>query len=54
VCQFFVSSVCHLVRVIMVDKNKAVVCYLLVTSAIQLSEKRKIKQNMEEVIFEKE
>jgi len=26
VCQFFVSSVCLLVRVTMVDKNKAVVC----------------------------
>jgi len=41
VCQFFVSSVCLLVRVTMVDKNKAVVCYLLATSAIMLSERRK-------------
>jgi len=36
---FFVSSVCLLVRVTMVDKNKAVVCCLLATSAIMLSEK---------------
>ena len=42
VCQFFfVSSVCLLVRVTMVDKNKAVVCRLLATSAIMLSEKKK-------------
>jgi hypothetical protein len=41
VCQFFVSSVCLLVRVTMVDKNKAVVCCLLATSAIMLSEKKK-------------
>jgi len=41
VCQFFVSSVCLLVRVTMVDKNKAVVCCLLPTSAIMLSEKKK-------------
>jgi hypothetical protein len=39
VYQFFVSSVCLLVRVTMVDKNKAVVCCLLATSAIMLSEK---------------
>jgi hypothetical protein len=26
VCQFFVGAVCLLVRVTMVDKNKAVVC----------------------------
>ena len=45
VCQFFVSSVC-LVRVTMVDKNKAVVCCLLATSAIMLSEKRKRKRKM--------
>ena len=38
---FFVSSVCLLVRVTMVDKNKAVVCCLLATSAIMLSEKKK-------------
>jgi hypothetical protein len=43
---FFVSSVCLLVRVTMVDKNKAVVCCLLATSAIMLSEKYKIKRKM--------
>ena len=43
---FFVSSVCLLVRVTMVDKNKAVVCCLLATSAIMLSEKKKIKHKM--------
>jgi len=37
---FFVSSVCLLVRVIMVDKNKAAVCCLLATSPIMLSEKK--------------
>jgi hypothetical protein len=36
-----VSSVCVLVRVTMVDKNKAVVCCLLATSAVMLSEKKK-------------
>jgi len=42
VCQFFfVSSVCLLVRVIMVDKNKADVCCLLATSAITLCEKKR-------------
>jgi hypothetical protein len=40
---FFVSSVCLLVRVTMVDKNKAVVCCLLATSIIMLSEKKKKK-----------
>ena len=41
VCQFFllVSSVCS-VRVTMVDKNKAVVCCLIATSARMLSEKK--------------
>ena len=43
---FLISSVCLLVRVTMVDKNKAVVCYLLVTSTIMLSEKKKRKRNM--------
>jgi hypothetical protein len=43
-CQFFVSSVCLLVRVTMVDKNKAVVYCLLATSAIMLSEKKKRKR----------
>ena len=40
---FFVSSVCLLVRVTIVDKNKAVVCCLLATSAIMLSEKEEKK-----------
>ena len=35
-----------LVRVTMVDKNKAVVCCLLATSAIMLSEKKKRKRKM--------
>ena len=43
---FFDSSVCLLVRVTMVDKNKAVVCCLLATSAIMLSEKKKRKRKM--------
>ena len=46
VCQFFVSSVCLLVRVTMVDKNKALVCCLLVTSAVMLSVKKKRKRKM--------
>ena len=46
VCQIFVSSVCVLVRVTWVDKNKAVVCCLLATSAIMLSEMKKIKRKM--------
>jgi len=37
---------CLLVRVTVVDKNKAVVCYLLATSAIMLSEKKKRKRKM--------
>jgi len=42
VCRFFfVSSVCLLVRVTVVDKNMAVVCCLLATSAIMLSEKKR-------------
>jgi hypothetical protein len=40
----FVSFVCLLVRVTMVDKNKAVVSCLLTTSAIMLSEKKKRKR----------
>ena len=40
VCQFFVSSVCRLVCVTMVDKNKAVVRSLLATLAIMLSKKK--------------
>jgi hypothetical protein len=43
---FYVSSVCLLVRVTVVDKNKVVVCYLLATSAIILSEKKKRKRRM--------
>jgi len=35
-----------LVRVTMVDKNKAVVCGLLATSAIMLSKKKKRKRKM--------
>ena len=42
VCQFSVSFVCLLVRVTVVDENRAVVCCLLATSAIMLSEKKKI------------
>jgi len=34
------------VRVTVVNKNKAVVCCLLATSAIMLSEKKKIKHKM--------
>jgi len=42
VCQFFfVSSVCLLLRVTIVDKNKAVVCCLLATSSIMLFKKKK-------------
>ena len=37
---------CLLVRVTMVDKNRAVVCCLLATSAIMLSEKKKMKRKM--------
>jgi hypothetical protein len=38
--------VCLLARVTVVDKNKAVVCCLLATSAIILPEKRKRKRIM--------
>jgi len=44
--RFFVSSVCLLVRVTVVDKDRAVVCCLLATSAIMLSEKKKRKREM--------
>ena len=44
-CQF-VNSVCLIMRVTVVDKNKAVVCCLLATSAIMLSEKKKRKCKM--------
>jgi len=43
VCQFFWSL---LVRVTVVDKNKAVVCCLLATSAIMLYAKKKRKRKM--------
>jgi len=43
---FFVSYVCLLVRVTMVDKNKAVVGCLLATLAIMLSKKKKRKRKM--------
>jgi len=43
---FFVSSVCLLVHVTMVGKNKAVVCCLLAISVIMLSEKKKRKRKM--------
>jgi hypothetical protein len=46
VCQIFVSSVCLLVGVTLVDKNKAVICCLLATSAIMLTEKKKRKRKM--------
>ena len=46
VCQFFVSSVCLLVRVTVVDENKDVVCCLIATSAIMLSEKKKRKRKL--------
>jgi hypothetical protein len=39
--RYFVSSLCLLVRVTVVDKNRAVVCCLLTTSAIIFSEKKK-------------
>jgi hypothetical protein len=41
ICQFFVSSVCLLVRVTVVGKNKAAVCCSLATSVIVLSERKK-------------
>ena len=44
---FFLSVLCvFLVRVTMVDKNKAVICSLRATSAIMLSEKKKRKRKM--------
>jgi hypothetical protein len=43
VCHFFVSSVGLLMRVSVVDKNKAVVCCLL---AVMLSEKKNRKRKM--------
>jgi uncharacterized membrane protein len=46
VCLFYAISVCLLARVTMVDKNKAVVCCLLATSTIMLSEKMKRKRKI--------
>jgi hypothetical protein len=43
---FFVSSMCLLVRGTIVDKNKAVVCCLLATSALMVSENKKIKRKI--------
>jgi hypothetical protein len=43
---FLVSSVCLLVRITVVDKNKAVVCCVVATSAIMLSEKKKRERKM--------
>jgi hypothetical protein len=40
---FYVSSVCLLGRVTVVDENSSVVCCLLTTSGIMLSEKKKRK-----------
>jgi hypothetical protein len=46
-CQvFFVSSVCLLVRVTMVDKNKAVVCCLLATSAIMCDSLSELRSSL--------
>jgi hypothetical protein len=44
VLSVFVSSVCLLVRVTIVDKNKTVACCLLATSASMLPEKKKLKR----------
>jgi hypothetical protein len=46
VCQFFVSSVCLLACVTMVDKNTVVVRCLLATSAKMFSESKKRKRKM--------
>jgi hypothetical protein len=42
----FVSSVCLLVRVTVVDKNWDVICCFTATSAIMLSENKKRKRKM--------
>jgi hypothetical protein len=44
--RFLASSMYLLVRVTMVDKNKAVVCCLLATSVIILPKKKKRKRKM--------
>ena len=46
VCQIFASSTCLLMCVTMVDKNKTIVCGLLATWAIMLSEKKKIRRKL--------
>jgi len=46
VCQFFGQFLCLLMRVTMVDRNKAVICCFLATSATMLSEKKKRKRKM--------
>ena len=46
VYQFFFGSVFLHVRVTMVDRNKAVICCLLATSTIMLSEKKKRNRKM--------
>jgi hypothetical protein len=46
VCHFFCQFCVSLVRVTMMDKNKAVICCLLATLAIMLSEKKKRKCKM--------
>ena len=46
VCQYFVCFVCLLVCVTIVDKNKAVLCCLLATLAIMLSEKKRRKREI--------
>ena len=46
VCQTFASSLCLLVPVTMVDKSKAVICCLLETSTIIVSEKKKRNRKM--------
>jgi hypothetical protein len=43
---FFVNSVCLLVLMTVVDKNKALVCCLLATSAILLSELKRRKESV--------
>jgi len=45
-CDFVLSVLYVFLCVWLVDKNKAVVCCLLATSAIMLSEKKKIKRKM--------
>ena len=44
--KYFFGQFCRLMRVTLVDKNKAVVCCLLATSVIMLSEKKNRKRKM--------